>query len=189
LKLAAFLRLTNFQASAKICTVPYKEKKMKKVLFFALLLVPFFASAQATTKQVPAVAVVAGQTACFGSYEGSIPGFVPCDNTASSPAAAVGVFTTTGHPATRGVSGSGLAATIVLNGIVTVPIPIFGTLCNAGDLVGDIDSSGNAADLGQPGTISTAYPESYVGICMGVNAFLTQMTILVQPGYVFEPTS
>jgi hypothetical protein len=159
---------------------------MKKVLFFALLLVPFFASAQATTKQVPVVAVVAGQTACFGTYQGSIPGYVPCDNTASSPAAAVGVFTTAGHPATRGVSGSGLAATIAIYGPVSVPVPVFGTLCTPGDLVGDGDGSGNVEDLGAPGADSTAYPFSYVGICQGVTVLGTStMYIFVEPGYVF----
>ena len=49
------------------------------------------ASAQTIIQVTPAVPVVAGQSACLGSYQGqnsNLPGNVPCDNTAQTPAPA-----------------------------------------------------------------------------------------------------
>ena len=95
-----------------------------------------------------------------------------------------------GHPQTRGVPGSSQSAMLALNGQITVPIPIFGQgLCSVGDLMGDVDGSGNLNNMDAPGTIVLgSYAESYVGICVGYNAQLTQLTLIVQPGYIFDPS-
>ena len=161
-------------------------KTIVKILCFLALAIPAFA--QTTVQVTPAVAVVAGQSACLGQYQGSVQGFVPCDNTAASPAGAVGVFITAGHPQTRGVPGSAVQATIAYNGVFTVPFLATGSGgCAAGELVGDIDGSGDLNAMGYPGTTSDLYAESYVGYCVGMNAALTQMTLFIQPGYVFDP--
>ena len=163
---------------------------MKKGLIVSLfLLVAAFASAQTTIQVIPAVPVTAGQAACIGTYTGSVPGYVLCDNTAVSPAASVGVYLSAGTPPTRGVRGSGTYATLALNGQVTVPIPVYGTVFSPGHLVGDIDGSGNLADLGAPGTTSDIYALSYAGFAVSMNASLTQLTMVVQPGFVFDPPS
>jgi len=152
---------------------------MKKTLALALFLA-VFTLAQTNTNQTTitahvAVNVSAGQTACL---EGIPPvGIVPCDNTVSNPAAAIGVFLTSGTAGSHGTE-----ATIAVNGNVLASVPM-GTGCSAGDLVGDIDGSGNLGDLGAPSTVSG--PVSYVGICESPNVNETALNIIVQPGYVF----
>jgi hypothetical protein len=152
---------------------------MKKLVISLFLLVAAFASAQTTTNATtisakPAVAVVAGQTACYTNS-----GYAPCDNTIPSPAVAVGVFLTAGSP-----GRSGAAATIAVNGVYLVPIPVFGTVCALGNLLGDTDGSGNVQDMGPaPGLVGFPPPVSYVGVCQGMNGALTEMQILIQPGY------
>jgi hypothetical protein len=150
---------------------------MKK-LIISILFLSAIALGQTTTNQTVitgarvSVPVLAGQTACQSS--GSI--FAPCDNTATNPPAAVGVFLTAGTP-----GRSGTPATIAVNGIVDAPVSFLN--CGAGDLVGDIDGTGNLGDMGQPSTLIG--PVSYVGVCQLDNPTLTIMQIVVQPGYVF----
>lgn len=148
-------------------------------LLVTLSLLTTVAFAQTTTNQTTITAhvatnVKAGQAACQNA---TFPTFYTlCDNTVASPAPAIGVFTSAGT-----AGGRGTQATVAINGVVLVPAN--GGNCTAGDLIGDVDGSGNLGDLGPPASASG--PFSYIGICQGDNAALTEMQLTVQPGYVF----
>jgi hypothetical protein len=171
-----------------------KLNLLKHLFAAVLLFLSALAVAQTVTPTINqtsitgkvSMAVLAGQGACQETETGEIS-FRPCDNTAVSPSAAYGVFTTS--QATVGGT-----ATIVINGVILTnnTIPFYeggppGGNCNTGDLLGDVDGTGNLADLGAPGQQFYAFPESYVGICQGTAVFhgVPMLEMVVQPGYLF----
>lgn len=113
-----------------------------------------------------------GVTACVANL-----GLVTCDNTGLTPPAAVGIVTSSA----LNTNGRNYTTTVQINAVDDAPVP-FGTLCNSGDLVGDVDGTGTLGDLGQPAT--AVGPAAYVGLCLGNDVTLTKMFVAVQPGYV-----
>jgi len=154
---------------------------LNKIVITAVILV---GAAFAQTISLPArVAINAGQCISFSG------GFaVPCNNiNPSGPAVALGVALNT-VPA----AAPRMHTTVVVqySGLVTVPILALGgsAVYQSGDLVGDIDGTGDLSDLGVPvlgpvTTTLTGFPGwTYVGTVLSYNA--GYVTILVQPGYI-----
>jgi hypothetical protein len=147
----------------------------KMILFFLLCFSAGVAIAQPNTIQlISRSPITVGLAAC-------IP-IAPCDNTAASPAMPVGIVTNS----VLNPNGKTYTITIQTNGIILAPIP-FGENCTTGDLVGDLTGTGNLADLGPPATVLASSPIGFVGICIGDNAALTEMELVIQPGYVYGP--
>lgn len=148
-------------------------KKLALLIFLSL-------SAAAQTFQYQAhVAINAGQcVAILGLF------VAPCNNFPVNgfPPVPVGVALTS----VAAVSKGHTTITVQYAGLVTVPDTSFG-LINSGDLLGDLDGTGNLNDFGTPqgGPVYVGLGPTYAGIALGeAGGFIT---MIVQPGYIPQP--
>lgn len=152
---------------------------MKKI-FGVLAIILLSVAGYAQTYQLNArVTINAGQ--CVATVAGFA---VPCNNHTNngfSPVP-VGVALTSVHAVTSGHT----VLTIQYAGIVVVPDTSFGLLI-PGDLLGDIDGTGNLNDFGAPqgGPVYVGLGPTYAGIVLGETG--GNITMIVWPGYIPVP--
>ena len=153
---------------------------MKKVLgFIAVLLLS--AAAFGQTYSIKARASInAGQ--CVAMYGTAV---APCNNYPFNgfPPIPIGVATTS----VVYVRGAANMVTVQYAGIATVPDTSYGGI-NPGDLLGDVDGTGNLNDFEVPAggaVIVGIIPQTYVGIAAsGPGGEGGLLRIIVQPGFV-----
>lgn len=151
---------------------------MKKLLsLFAFCILSVAAFGQTMTLHTH-VAINAGQ--CVAVSGNGLA--VPCNNFPSNgwPAVPVGVATTSVAAVSRGV----VAITVQYAGVATVPDTSYGGYINGGDLLGDVDGTGNLNDFGTPqgGPVFIGLGPTYVGVAIGeLNG---NILMVVQPGYI-----